>query len=145
VEQYDWDNPLCEAWLERLDQAIGAAGPRSVLVAHSLGCLLVAHWGARFSGQILGALLVAAPDPHGANFPAQARGFTPAPTDPLPFPSIVVASTDDPYADFEFAQTCARSWGSQLVNLGAKGHINADSGLGGWPEGRTLLRKLLPY
>jgi predicted alpha/beta hydrolase family esterase len=110
-------------------------------VAHSLGCLLVAHWGSRFAGKIMGALLVAVPDPRGANFPTRARGFAPLPTAPLPFASIVVASTDDPYADMQFAQAHADSWGSQIINIGAKGHINAASGLDDWPQGRALLRR----
>jgi predicted alpha/beta hydrolase family esterase len=143
VEQRDWDNPICQEWLERLDQDIRATGPRSVIVAHSLGCLLVAHWAAHFSGKVLGALLVAVPDPHGRNFPAQARGFAPLPKGPLPFPSIVVASTDDPYADLQFAQACACSWGSQLIDVGAKGHLNADSGLDDWRDGQVLLRELI--
>lgn len=143
VEQHDWDNPSCDHWLQRLDQEIRATGPQSVLVAHSLGCLLVAHWAARFSGTVKGALLVAVPDPHGANFPAQARGFTPLPQEPLPFPSILVASADDPYSDPRFARVCASSWGSRLVDVGAKGHINSDSGLDDWPQGQSLLRALM--
>jgi predicted alpha/beta hydrolase family esterase len=103
---------------------------------------LVVHWAARFSGNIRGALLVAAPDPYGPSFPAQAQGFTPLPTDPLPFPSILVASADDPYSDRKFAQACAASWGSQLIDVGAKGHINSDSGLGDWPLGQALLSQL---
>jgi predicted alpha/beta hydrolase family esterase len=69
-------------------------------------------------------------------------GFDHFPPDPLPFPSIVVASTDDPYGSVEFAQSCAQAWGSRFVDAGARGHINADSGLGDWPEGYALLRQL---
>ncbi|OYU42993.1 MAG: alpha/beta hydrolase, partial [Burkholderiales bacterium PBB4] len=40
------------------------------------------------------------------------------------------------------AQGFAHSWGSRFVNYGARGHINADSGLGDWPEGLQFLEQL---
>lgn len=67
-----------------------------------------------------------------------------SPRRPLPFPSLVVASSDDPYAGIDFARSCARDWGSRLAEVGAHGHINSDSGLGDWPEGRALLAALIP-
>jgi hypothetical protein len=61
----------------------------------------------------------------------------------LPFPSIVVASTDDEYVTLDRAQQFARAWGSRLVNIGVAGHINSATGLGSWPLGRALLDELL--
>lgn len=113
-----------------------------VLVAHSLGCLLAVHWAVQTNATIKGALLVAPLDPDGSHYPPEAKGFAPIPSVPLPFRSVVVASDDDPYGSVGFAQKSAHLWGSQLVRVGAKGHINSHSGLGEWPEGFALLRAL---
>lgn len=143
VVQSDWDRPDCRAWVERLEGVVASSGPDTVLVAHSLGCLTVAHWAAASIHRIRGAMLVAAPDPAGSAFPPEARGFAPVPLQPLPFSSILVASTDDPYGGVEYAQRCGSAWGSEVVVAGALGHINAVSGLGDWPTGYELLRKLI--
>jgi predicted alpha/beta hydrolase family esterase len=143
VEQKDWEHPVCAEWTAALEAAVAASGKDVILVAHSLACLLVAHWASaapRASlGKIRGAFLVAVPDPGGPAFPQAAKGFAPVPQKQLPFASFIVASTDDPYADVEFARGCARAWGGGLTVIGAKGHINAESGLGAWAEGRRLL------
>ncbi|WP_255987799.1 RBBP9/YdeN family alpha/beta hydrolase [Chitinolyticbacter albus] len=139
VEQADWNQPQRDAWLSRLDAAVANAGPDCVLAAHSLGCLLVAHWASQRPRSIRGALLVAVPDPDGPVFPAAAAEFTLL-QQALPFPTLVVASRNDPYADFEFSERITRAWGAKLVDAGAHGHLNADSsGLDDWPAGRALL------
>lgn len=148
VEQRDWDNPVLEQWLAPLDSAVAQHGPTTILVAHSLGCLLVAHWACRAPSptlpRVAAALLVAPPDPAGPSFPAQAATFGPTPSRRLPFPTLVVASTDDPYGSQAHAEHCARAWGSRFVCIGAAGHINACSGLGDWPQGLGLLEELTP-
>jgi predicted alpha/beta hydrolase family esterase len=109
-------------------------------VAHSLGSLQVVHWAAAgHRHAIRGALLVAPPDPLAAGFPAEASGFAPLPERALPFPSVLVASHDDPYASLDFSRRCAEAWQSRFVEVGAHGHINAESGLGDWPQGRAWL------
>ena len=145
VEQRDWERPVCEEWVNVLEDAVRQTGNNStkvVLVAHSLGCLLVAHWASRTKLSIKGALLVAPPDPFGPNFPKKATGFSPFPLQRLRFPSIVVTSADDPYGSVEFATQCAAAWGGRLVNIGAAGHINAYSGLGPWSEGFSLFQEM---
>ncbi len=143
IQDQDWHRPVCQAWVENLDAVVERVGPNCVLVAHSLGCLQVAHW-VQFSRQrIMGALLVAVPDPYASTFPTQALGFAPLALDRFPFPSMIVASSDDPYADLDFSQRCADAWGSQLVGIGAHGHINAASGLGDWPQGLELVSELI--
>ena len=142
VQQRDWDRPVRSEWAESLEAAVRRVGSGAVIVAHSLGCLLVAHWLASTSLRVSGALLVAVPDPIGPNFPVQASGFSPVPRLPLACPSIVVASDDDPYGGLAFAKQCADSWGGRFVNIGSAGHINAASGLGDWSEGHRLLQKL---
>jgi predicted alpha/beta hydrolase family esterase len=155
VEEPDWEHPDRELWVASLEAAVSRQDPGAgiVLVAHSLACLQVAHWvadaarrpeGARAQREkIRAALLVAPPDPRGPGFPAAARGFGTVPRQPFPFPSLVVGSTDDPYASPGFAEGCARAWGAGFVSVGPRGHINAASGLGAWDEGWSLLQGLL--
>ncbi|WP_455774498.1 RBBP9/YdeN family alpha/beta hydrolase, partial [Burkholderia stabilis] len=72
-----------------------------------------------------------------------AHGFGPVPHERLPFPTCVVASSDDPYGSIAFARGCARAWGSAFHDIGPRGHINADSGLGDWPAARDWLDALV--
>jgi uncharacterized protein len=142
VAMPDWDRPQLETWVSKLATAVTASREPPVIVAHSLGCLAVAHW-ARAGGHARGALLVAVPDPDGPAFPAVAASFAPAPREPIAFPTLIVASHDDPYASFAFAERCAQAWHGTLEDVGRLGHINAESGLGDWLAGRALLGKLL--
>lgn len=143
VLQRDWDRPVYEEWRATLEEAVGSSGPNTVVVAHSLGCLLVNQWAAETHLTIQGAMLVAPPDPHGAGFPAQATGFGELPQQTLSFSVLVVASADDPYAGPGFARRCADAWGGRLIDIGRAGHINTASGHGAWPQGRVFLNELL--
>ena len=116
VEQADWEAPRCADWVATLDAAISSAPGPVVLVAPS--------------------------DPEGPAYPTGPTGFAPMPLDRLPFRSIVVASTNDVYVTAEKAREYAAAWGSELVDVGAAGHINSASGLGDWPAGRVLLARL---
>lgn len=144
VQQRDWDNAVCAEWVDNLEQTVSEGDENVVLVAHSLGCLLVAHWAVRTHRKIKGALLVAPPDPDAAAeiFRTMTSGFLPVPVQSFDFASVVVASSDDPYGDLDFSRSCAAAWGSCFVNVGAAGHINASSGLGSWCEGFALYRQL---
>lgn len=142
VEQKDWETPRCADWVAALDAAVVETGSRALLVAHSAACALVAHWSASHRRQVRGALLVGPSDTEASSYPAGPKGFAPMPLVRLPFPSTVVASTDDPYVSMERAALFARSWGSRLVTIGAAGHINTASGLGDWPRGLELLQEL---
>lgn len=142
VEQADWDRPDLEAWVGVLEGAVVAAGP-CVLAAHSLGGLAVVHWASRRPrGRVLGALLVAPTDAEAPGFAVPATGFVPIPLSPLPFPSVVAASTNDPVVTPSRARAFADAWGSRFVDLGACGHVDAEDGLGPWPRGRALLGEL---
>ena len=143
VLQRDWDHPVREEWVAVLEEAVIASGPDTIIVAHSLGCLVVSHWVVSTQQAIKGALLVAPPNPGAPAFPKEAVGFIPLPLVRLPFPSMVVASSDDPYATLAFAERCAQSWGGKLVNAGPEGHMNSASGLGAWTDGRALLQALM--
>lgn len=145
VEQHDWQQPRRGDWLARLDETVIDSERPVLLVAHSLGCVLVAAW-ARFSRhahKVRGALLVAPGDVEQPDLAPALPGWAPILRDPLPFPSLLVASRDDPRCRFERAEQLARDWGSRLVDAGARGHLNADSGLGDWPEGHALLQPWL--
>ena len=145
VEQHDWLTPRRGDWLARLDETVIDCERPVVLVAHSLGCVLVAAW-ARFSrhgARVRGALLVAPGDVEQLELAPALPGWAPIVRVPLPFPSLLVASRDDPYCRYQRAEQLACDWGSRLLDAGARGHINADSGLGDWPEGHALLQPWL--
>ena len=112
-----------------------------VLVAHSLGCLAVAQWAVRADGaskRVAGAFLVAPPDPAGPGFPGAASAFA-AEFATLPIHALVLASSDDPYCTPHRAAAIATAWGAPFLELGARGHVNVESGFGEWPEGLQLL------
>jgi uncharacterized protein len=147
VRQTEWERPRCSDWVSNLGAAISAANPPVVLVAHSMGCIAAVHWAAttgNASKQVAAALLVSPPDVEAEMIPVGPSGFAPCPQSRLPFKSIVVASTNDPFATLERARTFAAAWGSELVILESAGHINAASGHGPWPEGERLVDKLMP-
>lgn len=144
VQQRDWDNPICEEWVAALEAAVLRTNSQQVvIVAHSLACLVVAHWAARPHAPIKAAMLVAVPDPGGPNFPREASGFSITPQEKFAFPSMVAASTNDPYSTLDYTSRFASAWGSELVNVGNCGHINASSGLGAWDTGYELLKRVL--
>ncbi|MGF6467374.1 putative alpha/beta hydrolase family esterase [Paraburkholderia youngii] len=147
VRMPDWDHPSRDAWCRTLAATLDSLDAPVVFAAHSLGCLTTAFWASQYASaaqlaKVAGALLVAVPDPAEAHFPRDATGFAPVPLERLPFATIVVASSDDPYGGVPFSQTCASAWGSRWIGIGARGHINADSGLGDWDEGRGWLASL---
>ena len=146
VVQAEWDEPYPQHWRDALEAAVAEADAPVLLVAHSLGCALVAHWARGGStGKVAGALLVAPPDVDAAveTLP-EILPFAPMPLERLPFRSIVVASSDDPYGRIERQRAFAHAWGADLVEIGAAGHINPESGHGEWPEGEALLERLRP-
>lgn len=142
VLQRDWDAPDCDEWVAALESAVAHFGENTILVAHSMGCLLTAHWAAQTHSKVKGALLVAVPDPDGEQFPSSATGFAHTPLQVLPFKTKVVASSNDPYGGENFARRCAQAWGSEFHAIGERGHINGDSGLGNWQDGVDLLECL---
>jgi len=146
VIQDEWDAPVCKDWISRLGAGLRRAERPVVLAAHSAGCALVAHWAAAADARsvraVQGALLVAPSDPTGPNYPRGPVGFAPVPLARLPFPTIVVTSTNDPYVSLARAREYAAAWGAALVVLENAGHINVASGHGPWDEGFGLLAQL---
>lgn len=143
VEQADWALPDREKWQANLITQAEQAERPVVLVAHSLGVITAVQTAERLSGIIAGAFLVAAPDMGASTLPPEGRALGPAPRDRLPFPAFLVASRTDPYCDFRAGEALARAWGALLIDAGAAGHLNPDSGHGPWPEGLLLFSRLL--
>ena len=137
VEQADWHHPVKVEWQARLAQAIAESSRPVILVAHSLGAVLAAETLlACDPARIGGAFLVSPPSEDGlAQLSAVDPAFRPYPRQPLPCPSVVVASSDDPHASLEDTRALAEAWGARLVEAGPAGHINSQSGHGPWPEG----------
>lgn len=142
VNQADWESPAYADWAATLEAAVAASAEPPLLVGHSTACALVARWSQASRLAVRGALLVGPSDTEGPNYPLGPTGFSPMPLGRIPFPTIVVASDDDPYVSLERARFFAASWGSELVVVPGAGHLNSDSGLGDWPDGLALLDRL---
>ncbi|MBA2504922.1 MAG: alpha/beta hydrolase [Thermoleophilaceae bacterium] len=139
VEQRDWEAPDKDEWVAALAEAVAGCKERPLLVAHSLGCAVVAHWG----GVASGALLVSPADVDDeAHTPPETRSFAPMPMKPLGYPAIVVASKDDPFVTEERARAMAEAWDARFRSAGNSGHINLDSGHGPWPTGESVFADL---
>lgn len=145
VIQADWEHGSRKDWVATLHRHIHAAGGPVVLAAHSLGTIAVAHWAAAHSGPVVGALLVAPADIDGEWVKPGSlyEGFRPIPTRKLPFPSIVVASSNDPYLSLGRAKELARAWGADVESIGPLQHIGSECKLQNWPLGRQLLDRLI--
>ena len=146
VEQADWLNPKREDWVAELQRSIASDPRPTILIAHSLGCITVAHWAAQapaeLLGRVQGALLVAPADVQRNNCPAALHNFAPIPQQPLPFPSQLVGSDNDSAASAARAIELARDWGSDVAILSGAGHINVQSGHQRWEQGFSYLYHL---
>ncbi|MBN9470337.1 MAG: serine hydrolase family protein [Bosea sp.] len=140
VEQEDWYKPARDAWANRIVAAVRAATKPVVLVAHSCGVSTVAHAAEHLKpGEVAGAFLVApAAERAKRSIPGMGADFIEHRREPLPFRSVLIASTNDSYCTPEEAKALAEAWGSEFVDAGESGHLNAESGHGPWPDG--LLR-----
>lgn len=145
VQQHDWDRPLRGDWLMQLEEAVLSRDEPVVLVAHSLGCILTAAWTAHSKNthRVKGALLVAPGDVEAPDISPMLWSWSPISLARLPFQSVLLGSRNDPYCAFERAALFAHCWGSQFMDYGDCGHINAESGLASWPEGHVLLQDMM--
>jgi serine hydrolase len=112
LEQNDWEQPKLDDWLKNLERAVRDSRRPLILVGHSLGSSLIAHWSSRsrYVDRVRGALLVAPPWlDHSASLPPQLRDFAPVPPKELRFPSWLVASKNDPYLPLPLARCLAIS------------------------------------
>jgi predicted alpha/beta hydrolase family esterase len=144
VEQADWWEPDADDWIATIDQACRLTTRPVVLVAHSTSVSAAVHAAPRLPDNVRGAFLVAPTDVElSPAAPEAIHVFRPIPRDPLPFPSMVVASSNDPYVTLERAVEFANCWGSDFHQAGEAGHINVESGHGPWPEGLLMFTRLM--
>ncbi|SOC40133.1 hypothetical protein SAMN05892877_10719 [Rhizobium subbaraonis] len=144
VEQAEWAKPVREDWVARVVEEVEAATKPVVLVAHSLGVATAIHAVPHLGSKVAGAFLVAPPDVANPSIrPKHLMTFGPYPRDPLPFPSLLVASRNDPFGSYEHADDIANAWGSFIIDAGDSGHLNAESGHGPWPEGGMVFAQFL--
>ena len=139
VEQDHWDQPDLAAWSARVSRVRQQDRRPVLVVAHSFGTLATVHslvHGPAAAAPVAGLLLVAPADPDKFGVAAQ------LPRERLPCPSILLASSNDPWMTAGHAALWARRWASEFINLGALGHINAESGLGDWLQGQSHLQRL---
>ena len=136
VEQPRWDEPNLVRWAGSLRRELDRAKGHVWIVAHSFGCLATVHVAADYRERIAGAMLVAPADPEKFDLSDTLHD------EPLGFPSVVVASTNDPWVRLMRAAWLADRWGSRFINIGAAGHVNVDSGYGPWPEGIEIFNQL---
>ena len=139
----------CAAKIAAIERTAHSVDGPIVIVAHSGGVVMLAHWAQQTRRRVVGALLAAPPDferPMPAGFPTlealRASGWLPVPRTRLPFPSIVAASRNDPLASYDRVADLARGWGSKLVDLGEVGHLNPASGYGDWPRADAFIDEL---
>ncbi|MBF6991872.1 MULTISPECIES: RBBP9/YdeN family alpha/beta hydrolase [Cupriavidus] len=158
VPPLEHDKLSRDARVAALDAALAEIDGPVVLVAHSAGVMITVHWAAHADThaaaenrrKIRGALLATPADletPMPAGYPDTAtlaqHGWLPVPRSPLPFPTILAASRNDPLATYPRAAEMASDWGSKLVDLGEVGHLNPAAGYGPWPRATALIDELL--
>ncbi len=146
INQSNWDAPVCSDWIKTIEETFGDYPLEQVIiVAHSLACNTIVNWAKEYNRVIKAALLVGPSDTEADSYPPGTTGFKPMPLFKLPFHSIVVASTNDEYVSMERAKYFAAKWGSDLIIVGDKGHLNTASNLGNWPEGHAILQNLINH
>ena len=144
VDLDDWSHPTRETYAEAIATAVAGSVRPVVLVGHGYGSLAAVHAASGLTGgKVRGAFLAAVPDVESAGAHGVAETYRPLPRDPLPFPSLVLASRNDPQCDFAVAEDLAGAWGSRLVDLRESGNVDPDSGHGPWPEGLMTFGKFL--
>jgi predicted alpha/beta hydrolase family esterase len=144
VEMGDWHKPVFEDWKANLLTAVAAAQKPVFLVGHSIGSQVIVQAASEFEKPVAGALLVAPPDVENPSIrPKHLLTFGPASREPLPFPSLTIASRNDHFCSYEKAEDMAAAWGSLFMDAGESGHINHESGHGPWPEGLMVFSRFL--
>ncbi len=145
VEQDNWTKPKFDEWTDTIERRIVMATRPVVLVAHAVGVAAAVHTAQRLADtKVRGAFFVCPPDlDEDGNVPKAAKAFANVPRDPLPFPSLLIASSNDDTCSVEKAADLANAWGSDFHVAGEVGHVNVASGHGPWPEGLMMFTRLM--
>lgn len=139
-----WDKPICEDWIEAIQKEVDChKASKVMLISHSLGGIAIAHWVSKYPMAITGAFIVAPPNLEDPYKDLGLESFTPIPRQPFPFPSLLIGSTNDPWATPEKTNEFAQYWGSHLQFIGDAGHINSTSGFGHWKDGFARLQEFM--
>ncbi|SFF05520.1 RBBP9/YdeN family alpha/beta hydrolase [Aureimonas phyllosphaerae] len=125
-------------WTADVMKAVDEATRPLILVAHGLGVAAAVEAVPHLSKPVAGAFFVAPLD-----LGDGAHGFSAYSRDPLPFPSVVVASRGEPDHSFDAVEDVAAAWGSLFVDAGESGRLDEASGHGPWPEGLLTFGKFL--
>lgn len=142
----------CKKRTQAIETTMASIAGPVLIVAHSGGCIMVAHWAQTSAHvhRVCGALLATPPDferPMPEGYPSldalNAGGWLPVPCQKLPFRSLVATSDNDPLASHDSVTALAQAWGSETVDLGAVGHLNPASGYGEWPMASVLLANFI--
>lgn len=136
IQVEDWGHADLGRWSAAIDESLQRHRATAwIAVAHSFGCLALAHHAAQGGRGIHGALMVAPanPDRFGLD-----EGQV---VQPMPFASTLVVSDNDPWMSRADALYFGQRWGSALVEAGDAGHINPATGFGAWPEARGWVRQ----
>jgi uncharacterized protein len=132
----DWGHADPNRWADAIDDALREHRADAwIAVAHSFGCLALAHHAARGGRGIQGALLAAPAAPE--HFSLDEGQLSQS----LPFPSTLVISANDPWMQHADAMYFGRRWGSEVIDLGDAGHINPSAGYGPWPDALNWTRQ----
>jgi len=130
--------PWAEAWTSAIAEAAREATRPILFVGHGVGAAAIAGAAHSLGGaDVRGAFLVAPPDE--LSLARIAGSGWALPRAPLPWPCIVVASRTHALSDYEAAAALAALWGAELIDAGAAGGLDAESGHGPWPEGLMRL------
>lgn len=141
----------CAVRVDAIEREIAAIDGPVVIIAHSGGCVMIAHWAqvTVHAGRVRGCLLATPPDfdqPMPAGYPTlsmlQDGGWLPVPRQRLPMRSLVAVSHNDPLGSYERVLGLAGDWGGETIDLGDVGHLNPASGYGEWPLAEILIEKL---
>ncbi len=150
LDGVDWDTPILAQWAGRLRDVLAQAPQPVRIVAHSFGCLAAIVAAADRPEQVAQLILAAPADPARFDFAGlkpETGNVSPyslaeaLPQQPLPVNGILIASRDDPWLSFNKASALADFWGLELLDIGAAGHINPQSGFGAWPVLLELLQQ----
>ena len=143
VQQNNWEQPNCEEWINQVENTLQQYDlENAILIGHSVGCATIVNWFRKFKHPIKGALLVAPSDVERGDYPTYITGFIPLHLEQLPFPTIVVASTNDHVVDYERAEYFADIWNGELITVENGGHLENSIGKNNWEDGIKLLEKL---
>jgi uncharacterized protein len=145
VEQKNWNDPDYDQWAQCLLNYVDNCTSKSefVLVAHSLGCHLVAKIFPLIKNYIEAVLFVAPPDLNSGVIKKDLSSFAVRHYHPLGVPGYLVYSENDPYADTDYSVRFGKQLGLLYISVGNRGHINSESHLGNWDEGFLFLDRLL--